>query len=503
VEDPGNVTQGNSLFPVKPFLVSFDFTGRPAMGRIDKTVFISYRRTNAFGALAIFQDLTHHGYDVFFDYNGIPSGDFETVILENVRARAHFLVLLTPSALDRCSEPEDWLRREIETALDEKRNIIPLMLEGFSFGTPAIADQLTGKLALLRKYQALSVPVEYFVEAMDRLRTRYLDIALDAVSHPASVPAQEAAMAQQAAASTAPVVREEKLSAQTHFERGFAATSPNEKIRFYTEAIRLQPAFPEAYNNRAIAYQAKGEIAEALADLDEAIRFKPTYATAYYNRGITRYDKGDLAGALKDYDEAIRLQPGYLDVGHEAENPGDDGENAKATTAIEAAIDEVMPERPNYGIAYNNRGLARSDKGDVRGALADFNEALRLMPNLAAAWFNRANLYYDKGDFDRALADYDQALRLRSRHTIALNNRGLTRKALGDIAGAIADYDAVIELKPNVPDTYYNRAQARRVNAQYAAAIADLEKYLELRGGEVNENRAEVTKMIRELKAKL
>ncbi len=469
------------------------------MGRIEKTVFLSYRRTNAFGALAIFQDLTQHGYDVFFDYNGIPSGDFETVILENVRARAHFLVLLTPSALERCSEPEDWLRREIETAIEEKRNIVPLMLEGFSFGTPSIADQLTGKLALLRKYQALSVPVEYFAEAMDRLRTRYLKITLDAVSHPASQPAQEAAKQQQAAASSAPVVQEEKLTAQTCFERGFAATSLNEKIRFYTEAIRLQPAFPEAYNNRANAYQSKGEIAEALADLDEAIRLRPDYATAYYNRGITRYDKGDLAGALKDYDEAIRLKPGYLDVGREAVNTGDDGENAEATTAI----DEVIPERPNYGIAYNNRGIARFDKGDVRGALADFDEAIRLMPNLAAAWFNRANLYYDKGDFDRALADYDQAIRLRSRHAIALNNRGLTRKSLGDISGAIADYDTAIELKPSVPDTYYNRAQARRVNKQYTFAIADLEKYLELRGGELNENRAEVTKMIRELKALL
>jgi tetratricopeptide (TPR) repeat protein len=472
------------------------------MGHIEKTVFISYRRTNAFGALAIFQDLTQRGYDVFFDYNGIPSGDFETVILENVRARAHFLILLTPSALDRCSEPEDWLRREIETALDEKRNIVPLVLEGFSFSSPAIADQLTGKLALLRKYQALSVPVEYFAEAMDRLRTRYLNIALDAVSHPASAPAQEAAKAQQAAASTAPVVHGEKLSAQTYFERGFASISLNEKIPFYTEAIRLQPNFPEAYNNRAIAYQAKGEIPEALADLDEAIRLKPNYATAYYNRGITRYDKGDLAGALKDYDEAIRLQPGYLDIGRE-ESSGDDGRNVEATTAPEAAIDEVIPERPNYGIAYNNRGLVRSDRGDVRGALADFNEAIRLMPNLAAAWFNRANVYYDKGDFARALADYDQALRLRSRHATALNNRALTRKALGDIAGALADYDTAIELKPDVPDTYYNRAQARRIHAQYAAAITDLEKYLELRGGEINGNHAEVAKMIRDLKAKL
>ena len=66
------------------------------MGRIDKTVFISYRRTNAPWALAIYQNLTQHGYDVFFDYTGIASGDFERVILENIRARAHFVVRAHP-----------------------------------------------------------------------------------------------------------------------------------------------------------------------------------------------------------------------------------------------------------------------------------------------------------------------------------------------------------------------------------------------------------------------
>ena len=67
---------------------------------IEKTVFISYRRTNVPWALAIFQNLRQHGYDVFFDYSGIASGDFESVILGNINARAHFLVLLTPSALE-------------------------------------------------------------------------------------------------------------------------------------------------------------------------------------------------------------------------------------------------------------------------------------------------------------------------------------------------------------------------------------------------------------------
>ena len=163
------------------------------MARIDKTVFISYRRTNASWALAISQDLTHHGFDVFFDYTGLASGDFESVILDNIHARAHFLVVLTPSALERCGDPGDWLRREIEAALDSKRNIVPLMLEGFDFGTPSIANQLTGNLAPLRKYNAMTVSAEYFDAAMEKLRNKFLNVALETVVQPASPVASQAA----------------------------------------------------------------------------------------------------------------------------------------------------------------------------------------------------------------------------------------------------------------------------------------------------------------------
>ena len=70
------------------------------MARIEKTVFISYRRVNRWVALAVFKDLTQHGYDVFVDYDGIASGDFERAIIDNIWARAHFVLLLTPVALE-------------------------------------------------------------------------------------------------------------------------------------------------------------------------------------------------------------------------------------------------------------------------------------------------------------------------------------------------------------------------------------------------------------------
>ena len=149
-----------------------------------KTVFISYRRTNASWALAISQNLTHSGFDVFLAYQGLASGDWERTIIENIRSRAHFLVVPSPSTLARCDDLRDLLRREIEEALKTRRNIVPLMLKGFDFRRPAITSRLTGKLASLKYYNGMTVPVEHFEAAMSKLREQFLNVSLDAVLHP-------------------------------------------------------------------------------------------------------------------------------------------------------------------------------------------------------------------------------------------------------------------------------------------------------------------------------
>ncbi|MGA2738922.1 MAG: tetratricopeptide repeat protein [Bryobacteraceae bacterium] len=345
------------------------------MQRIEKTVFLSYRRTYFPWALNIFQNLTHHGYDVFFDYTGLGSGDFEPVILENITARAHFLVLLTPSALENCDDPADWLRREIETALTNRRNIVPLMLDGFEFGSPRIANQLTGALAALKHYNGLSIPPEYFMEAMKKLRNKFLRVPLDSVSHPASPLARRAAVEQQIAAAAAPAFREAELTAQQWAERGLAALDIDERHRFYTEAIRLKPDYASAFYSRGNARRAKGDLEGALQDYAEAIRFNPDYAEAFNNRGNTRRAKGDLEGALQDYSEAIRLRS-----------------------------DDVA--------ALTNRGAARHATGNLEGALEDYAEAIRLDPNYPAAIYNRGNARLAKGDLELARRDHSEAIRL-------------------------------------------------------------------------------------------
>src|SRR5688500_2478209 len=220
-------------------------------GRIEKTVFISYRRTNLPWALFVYQNLTIHGYDVFFDYQSIDSGNFESVILDNIRARAHFIVILTASALENCNKPGDWLRREIETAIDESRNIVPLLVENFDFGSPLVKEALTGKLSTLSTYNGLTVPNAYALEAMDRLRERYLNVVLSNFALPKlQTEAQEITNTQKKVADKAAPVREEQLSAQTWFKHGM-----REDMFFknQTTGKRQYVATPKQYSSNHIS----------------------------------------------------------------------------------------------------------------------------------------------------------------------------------------------------------------------------------------------------------
>jgi tetratricopeptide (TPR) repeat protein len=416
------------------------------MGRVEKTVFISYRRTNFPWAVAIFQDLTQHGYDVFFDFKGISSGDFESVILENIRARAHFLVLLTPSALERCGDASDWLRREIETALDSRRNIVPLMIEGFDFSSPAIANQLTGTLSALRQYNALRIPADYFSEAMDRLRERFLNVSLDVVLHPASTFAQQVAEHHKADAQTAPAVQDRELTAQQWLEQGVAVAGKGDlqlALSYFNEAIRLHPSGVALFFRSGVRL-TKGDLQGSLQDLDEAIRLAPNFAPAYHNRGMTQRQTGDIQNALRDLSEAIRLDP-------------------------------------NSALYYHNRGLAYLDARNFDAALQDFSEAIRLKPEYAEAFLARGATHGFKLEWQAALDDLNRAIHLKADYFDAYIALGQCLGSIGDLDGQLRALNHAIALRPDNAESHLFRAIARKSNGDLDGALQDLSEAIRLK----------------------
>src|SRR5258706_7691346 len=78
-------------------------------------------------------------------------------------------------------------------------------------------------------------------------------------------------------------------------------------VASYTQALKLNSKYAEAYNNRAYTYMMLGDYKSAIVDLDAAINLRPTYVNALMNRGdiYNYYFNQDKNKDIADYDKVI------------------------------------------------------------------------------------------------------------------------------------------------------------------------------------------------------
>ena len=99
-------------------------------------------------------------------------------------------------------------------------------------------------------------------------------------------------------------------SATKAFERGESFASRvdfDSAIAAYSEAVRLNPNYADAFHKRGYAYAELGALDLAMADWTEAIRLNPKLARAYYNRGVAYLRRGDKLKAERDFAQAKKL----------------------------------------------------------------------------------------------------------------------------------------------------------------------------------------------------
>ena len=215
------------------------------------------------------------------------------------------------------------------------------------------------------------------------------------------------------------------------------------------------PLCAEDFNKLGINKAKERDFKGAIENFDRAIKLNPDYADAYNNRASVRHELGDDPGAKKDYTEAILLNPDCA-VAHN--NLGIISYNSDDYRGAQAHHTRAIQLNPGYAQAYNGRGFARLRLGDLQGALKDFTQAIELNPNDALAWNDRGNVYFlELGDLQGALEDYTQAGRLNPNNAITFYNLGVIRSRLGNKEKALEDFTKAIELKRDFAEAYQNR----------------------------------------------
>ena len=133
-------------------------------------IFISYRRDGGDHTAKIIRDaLTERGYKTFFDVESLRSGNFNEELYTVIEQCRDFLIILSPGALDRCENEDDWVRREIEHALKHGKNVVPILVRGFVF-----PDVLPPSVEPLRRRNGLESSTQFFDAFISTLCEKFL-----------------------------------------------------------------------------------------------------------------------------------------------------------------------------------------------------------------------------------------------------------------------------------------------------------------------------------------
>jgi tetratricopeptide (TPR) repeat protein len=101
--------------------------------------------------------------------------------------------------------------------------------------------------------------------------------------------------------------------AKEHWKKGnslFEESKFEEAIKEYTEAIRVDKTYADAYFNRALTERVINDFQSAKGDLEKVLEIQPKSYDAPLLIGDMAESKNDMLGARYWYERALVQQPG-------------------------------------------------------------------------------------------------------------------------------------------------------------------------------------------------
>lgn len=137
-------------------------------------------------------------------------------------------------------------------------------------------------------------------------------------------------------------------------------------LKFFRDAVKLDPGSAMAHNNLGVVHKVKGRIDEAIDAFKTAIALEPSYAEPLNNLGIIYSEMGDLPEARRLFEISSRL------------NPRD------ART-------------------WYNLGLVDEKRGDTKRAVEGYRKALEVNPLEEGAIYHLGKIHLDRNEKKEAL----------------------------------------------------------------------------------------------------
>lgn len=221
---------------------------------------------------------------------------------------------------------------------------------------------------------------------------------------------------------------------------------------FWSHVIQQYPNHHYAYLARAKARLSKGNSQDAMPDVNESISLNPNYWEGWYVRGLLLEQKKDMKAAVESYTTAIQkggqVASAFLNRGTLL------ARDFRDPAAAEADFEAAIVLKPDYALAYFNRGVVAKIQGKQALALSDYNMAIQLEPWNIPFYRNRARLHFAMQNYESALADLSQMIVLDSGLADTWFMRSEVYKAIGNGASARENAQQAAGLGFQLPEGY-------------------------------------------------
>jgi tetratricopeptide (TPR) repeat protein len=184
----------------------------------------------------------------------------------------------------------------------------------------------------------------------------------------------------------------------------------NGAIDAYKIVIAKSPKkYHEAYYRKGYAHFKSQDYKKAIECYEEALKIDPNYADAWNNKGLALY---------KLEDRFYNLAKGLV------------ADLKKCNEAIEC-YDKALEIQPKNANAWNNKGLALYQLEKYNEAIECYNKAVKLDPNYADAWYNKGNVLSHLRMYNEAIECCDKAVKINPDHELAWQSKGSCLADLG------------------------------------------------------------------------
>ena len=217
---------------------------------------------------------------------------------------------------------------------------------------------------------------------------------------------------------------------------------------------------------------------EAKRSLEKAVELDPSFAMAQMTLGAVNRDTGNLKAATEQFEIAKRLSSKapekdrlYIEAVYAANVEKDRDKTIRL-------LQEAISKFPREKWFHHELGNIYRRRGEVDGAIAEFEKALELDPELGTTANLLAWQYSLRGEDERAIALLEKFPARSLREPDLLDSLGTFYFKAGRLDDALAKFKEAGEINPSWTNSYMSMAYVYALKENYGEALKSLDQYL-------------------------